>query len=153
MNSGYRPSGFSNWSKNFKLHIGDSSYSGWEGSMYFLAVYNKALSSEEIAKNYSVIPYFKNIDENNYEVFAYPNPSRGMMNVRIVPNTIRETTNRIQLRITDSFGQTVREEVIPDGTRSHTEDLNLSNETPGIYHLTVFSNDEIIKNIKLVVVQ
>jgi hypothetical protein len=92
---GFRPGDFSGWSDQFYLRLGNENGLAfpWKGSFYVVAVYNKALSADDITRNYSAGPRddLKN-GGISYNINVYPNPARDLANIENTPRDLPDIT-------------------------------------------------------------
>lgn len=151
-NEGFRPSNFSSWSNNFYLRLGNESdlVHPWKGIYYTVAVFNRALSENEILKNYSVGPCDSLINGNfDFTINIFPNPVSDVTHIEITPLTISDFFPETTIRILDVFGKMVYQEKLFN-PESLTKTLDLSYLSEGMYFLEVlYGSDR--KSAKFVV--
>ncbi|MBS1771539.1 MAG: T9SS type A sorting domain-containing protein [Bacteroidetes bacterium] len=126
---------------NFQLTIG---YSYWfEGLMDDLRIYNRVLADSEIV-TYSLS--VNNTVPEPIDVHMYPNPANNHITIEGKLNT----TNTVQLTITNSIGQYVyRQDIMPaNGILKHGIDITELNT--GLYFVHLMTNGE-SKTLKLIV--
>ncbi len=142
--SNIRPEGMDNWDSQYYLMLGndlDQNYP-WLGTYYNVAIYNIALTREQILKNYNAGPK-DNIAESviEYDIKISPNPSEGIINLTIIPQSENDFADKTMIQISDIMGDLLYSEIIEDPNRELTKPLNLSKLAKGIYILRVITND------------
>ena len=143
----------SNWDSTYKLIIGveDNNVDTrrqYEGEVYMVAIYDWALSEEEVKANYDAgnVPGITSIGENSDiaslpKAFTldqnYPNPFNPETTIKF---EITERSN-VKLSVYDIHGQEIT--VLVNGYRNagkYTESFSGSNLTSGIYFYRLESN-------------
>ena len=139
-----RPYDFENWDNNSYLILGNDADldSPWNGTFYIVAIYNLALSQDQIITNYNAGPK-DNLPKSdiNYEIEISPNPSEGMINLRIIPLSEDEYADKTMIQICDIMGNLKYSEIIADPNRELRKTIDLSEFVKGIYLLRVIAND------------
>lgn len=79
------------------------------------------------------------IDEipNKFSVEIYPNPTKGLFNLRIINNNSPE----IKVVVVNTFGQKILEK---DYRYTDKTEINLSGNTPGLYFVNVYTAEQLI---------
>ena len=139
---GFRPSLFNSWNENFYLRIGneiDQNHS-WKGTFYSIAIYDKALTLDQISRNFYAGPC-DSIRNNglNVQVSIYPNPASDKAFIEVSPLETQDYVPLTLVRILDSFGVTHFEEVIFNPNQPYNKTLDIKNYNKGIYFLQVIS--------------
>jgi chitodextrinase len=142
--SSIRPHDFENWDNNSYLILGNDPdlNSPWNGTYYTVAIYNTALSKDQIITNYNAGPK-DNLAKSviNYDIEISPNPSEGIINLRIVPLSADEYAGKTMIQICDMMGDIKFSEIIEDPNRELTKSFDFSEFKKGIYILRVITND------------
>lgn len=149
----FRPGHLGNWKDNFYLRLGnenDGKYA-WNGTFYTVAIYNKALTSDEIITNYESGPCDNlNKEGLEYQINAFPNPFRDLTTVKIMPDELHDYVPRTDIRVYDMYGKLHYQEEIINPNRQQIKTLDLSGLPKGIYFLRVLSGTK-SSSTKLVV--
>jgi hypothetical protein len=138
----YRPSELYNWDDNFYLRLGNENDMNhlWKGCYYSVALYNEALTPDQVKINYSAGPRISlNHEELTFTVMTYPNPVKDIATIQIAPENLPDFIQRTYYRIVDMLGNTLYEEIIFNPNLLYTKELDLSNYPSGIYLLQVIS--------------
>jgi hypothetical protein len=137
---GYRPGGFSSWEDSYFLRLGNSEdlTHPWYGTYYLLAIYNAALSENDITTNYNAGP-MDNMETNalNYTINIFPNPSHEIVNIELIPIEECDINEETTLKIIDLNGVTRFEEVVFNPSRYYLKTLTVKGLTKGIYVVQV----------------
>jgi len=138
----FRPGGFENWKDNFYLRLGNESdmNHGWQGTYYVVALYNSALNSEEIKRNYEAGPRDNiDIDKIIYDIKIYPNPVSEIANIEIIPMSSNDRVPQTSLRIIDINGKVLSSEYVFNPYRQISKTFDFSNYPVGSYFLQILS--------------
>jgi hypothetical protein len=150
---GFRPDNFEGWNDNSYLRFGNEkdAVHSWRGTFYSVAFYDKALSGDEIMRNFSAGPCDSLTRKSvNYQVKLYPNPVNEVAYVEINPMNLQDVPPVTYLRITDLYGKVLLSRNIFNPNVQHVEEINLTSFPAGLYLLQVCSGNE-FKAVKLVV--
>jgi hypothetical protein len=151
----YRPGTLDTWGSDFKVRLANSldGNLSWQGNMYLLAIYDRALNENEIAANFSAGPRMDVVKSSvNYTVEASPNPATTHINVKISASEIPDIiVSSAFIRIANVYGNIVYNEELFSTALEYYKTIDLSRFTPGIYFLQVISgkntqSSKIIKN-------
>jgi hypothetical protein len=140
-----RPYNFEDWNNNYYLTIANvfDQNSPWVGSLYTVALYNKALSISQVYTNYIAGPIDKLIvNKPDYEIDVFPNPVIEEATIKIVPVEVQDIAPETFLRIINAFGTIYYEEVLFNPGSLYTKSINFSNYPKGIYLVQILSNDK-----------
>ncbi|UCH14225.1 MAG: fibronectin type III domain-containing protein [Bacteroidales bacterium] len=142
--SGIRPEGLENWDNSYYLTLGNDPdlNSPWNGTFYTVAIYNKAFTEGQITTNYNAGPK-DNITNSviNYDIEISPNPSEGLVNIKIIPRSENELVEKTMIQVCDIMGDLKFQEIIEDPNREQIKSYNFSEFAGGIYIIRVISND------------
>jgi fibronectin type 3 domain-containing protein len=137
---GYRPGGFDSWENFYFLRLGNSAdlTHTWYGTFYLLAIYNKALSEENIMTNFHAGP-MDSLEMNilNYSINVFPNPAHDKVNIELIPSKESDVNEKTTLRIVDLNGIIRYEEVVFNPSRYCLRTLPVANLAKGIYLVQV----------------
>ena len=78
---------------------------------------------------------------DGYNISAYPNPTRGILNLRLQT----ENQQALDLQITDMFGRTL----LSTKSTSDLEQLDISQFSVGLYLLRISNGKQIVKIFKI----
>ena len=150
---GFRPSDFSTWSDDFYLRLGNENDLNhpWKGTFYSTAIYNKALSFDQVKVNYAAGPS-DNLKSNDidYKINLYPNPAVDRVILEIVPQDYQDISPETLIRIVDAYGKTQFKKLVFNPNSRHIEEIGLQGFSKGIYFLQVVSGES-EKSVKLVI--
>jgi hypothetical protein len=142
--SGIRPESFENWKDDYSLILGNNSdlNSPWHGTYYIVAIYSVALTSSQILKNYDAGP----ADDLSSPLIEYkleisPNPSDGLVKIKIIPKFEYEYGNETTIQINDLMGTTMFSEIIEDPCKEQIRSYDFSYFPKGIYILRILTNN------------
>jgi hypothetical protein len=141
---GYRPSGLNSWSDNFYLRFGNEKglNQAWQGILYSVALYNKALSQNQISQNFTVGPCDSlSKTDLKLDVSIYPNPVKDYTTIEIIPLEIKERAPVTIIRIADSYGTIRSEEALFNPNERFVKTFDFRSFPAGIYFLQVISGD------------
>ena len=139
-----RPEGLKNWDNSYYLVLGNDPglNSPWKGTFYTVAIYNTAFTEDQITTNYYAGPKDKLTNSViNYDIEISPNPSDGMVNIKITPRSENELVEKTMIQICDIMGDLKFHEIIEDPNREQIKSYNFSEFASGIYIIQVISND------------
>jgi len=142
--NGIRPESFENWKDNYSLILGNNSdlNSPWHGTYYIVAIYNVALTSSQIINNYDAGPA-DNLSSPliEYKLEISPNPSDGLVRIKIIPKSEYEYGNETTIQINDLMGTAVFSEIIEDPCKEQIRSYDFSHFPKGIYILRILTNN------------
>ncbi len=137
-----RPSNFGTWNNDFYLRIAnerDLRYP-WKGTLYSMAIFNKALNSSQIHKNFSLGPCDSIINKSqNLSINVYPNPTTDFLNIEINPNETQDFVPYSYLRIVDIYGKMYHSETLFNPNYQYSVSFDVSRYPKGIYFIQVLS--------------
>jgi hypothetical protein len=123
----------------------------WTGLFYTVAIYNKALTESEIARNYSVGPCDSlNTAGIDYKLNIYPNPVSDFAQIEITPVEDADIVSPTVIRIMNTNGQVCHQESLFNPYEQVSRTIDFRSYSKGIYFLQVISG-LYIKTAKLVV--
>jgi hypothetical protein len=137
-----KPLGLENWKDDYYLYLGNESTmeKPWKGMYYLMAIYNVALTADQISQNYLAGPTDNiNAPENAFEIKLFPNPSTGRVNFDIKPTEFNDYGEKVVLQLIDINGLVHFEEVIHDSNQHYLKEFDLSNLKKGVYYLRLIS--------------
>jgi hypothetical protein len=150
---GFRPSNLNTWNSNSYLRLGNETDLNrpWKGTFYSLAIFDKALTREEITKNFALGPCdtIRN-NGNDFTVNVYPNPVTDITHVEVIPVVLQEYLHQTSIRILDMYGKVYYQETIFNPNNQYYTTMDLSHYPSGIYFLQVLSGTR-QKSTKLIV--
>ncbi|MGJ8661703.1 MAG: PKD domain-containing protein, partial [Bacteroidota bacterium] len=73
-------------------------------------------------------------------IAVYPNPSNGIYNIDFNTNS----DLNFEIQVTNVLGQSVYTKNIGSVNGTHKEAINIKNEAPGVYYVTIISNNETV---------
>jgi hypothetical protein len=149
---GFRPSNLNTWNDNFYLRLGNESdlNHSWKGTFYLVAIYNKALSMDEINNNYTAGPSDSLTHEGiYYDVSVYPNPITDLVTIEMIPQEIQDIVPQTFIKVLDIYGKTYYQKTIFNPNSRLLETIDFKNFSKGFYFLQVISGNQ-QKSIKLV---
>lgn len=153
VSEGFRPSDFSTWNNNFFLRLGNENdlTHPWKGTFYSLAIYNKALSVNEINKNYALGPS-DNIKSKglDFKINVYPNPISDLANLEISPVEAQDYIPETFIQLLDMNGKVYYRQTLFNPNADYRTTLDFQNFASGIYFLQIISGQR-QKAAKLVV--
>lgn len=142
---GFRPSGFENWSDTYYLRFGNESdlSKPYKGSLYSIALFNRALSADEVNYNFTLGPTdnFK-ADGFHFQLIILPNPATEQTTIEITPDESVITVQQTHIRLLDTFGRVLYEETLFNSNGNFTKTLDLKNMGPGLYFIQVLSGKQ-----------
>lgn len=142
---GFRPSGFENWSDTYYLRFGNESdlSKPYKGSLYSIALFNRALSASEINYNCSVGPT-DNFDAGgfHFQLRIFPNPATEQATIEITPDESVITVHQTRIRLLDIYGRVFHEETLFNSNGKYTKILDLKRFIPGMYFIQVLSGKQ-----------
>ena len=150
---GFRPSSFDSWKSAYYLRLGNENGLNlpWKGSFYLVAIYNKALSKNEINNNFSAGPCDSlKINDLDCILNVYPNPVSDHATIEIIPNAQNDISPQMSVRVLDIYGSVRFEEVIFNPSQQYTRTFDFRSYTNGVYFLQVISGNK-QKSTKLVI--
>ena len=139
-----RPKELDNWKDDYFLMMGNnmSQSNPWYGTYYVFAIYNSALSREQILVNYNAGPADNVTDDLiEYKVEITPNPSQGLFNVKIIPQTEAELVSKTLIQICDLMGNVLSSVVLKDPCQELIKTFNLTTYPKGMYILRIISDE------------
>jgi hypothetical protein len=141
--NGIRPESLDNWKDNYYLILGNNAdlNSPWYGTYYMLAIYNTALTESQILNNYKAGP----CDNFSYPSIEYkleisPNPSEGMVNIKVIPQSEYEYGCETFIQINDIMGTLFFSEQLEDPSKEQIRSYDLSEFSKGIYIVRILTN-------------
>ncbi len=141
--TGIKPLGFDSWDDNFYLYLANepSMDKPWTGMYYMIAIYNTALTKDQILQNYNAGPT-DNIKkpDNKFDIKIYPNPSAGLVNFELKPLDYHEYGEKLILQLIDLNGFNILEEIISDSNQNYQKEFDLSHLQKGIYYFRIISS-------------
>ncbi len=157
---GFRPSKFDNWDDTYRLVVANSltDDSPWLGSLYMCAIYNKALSDDEIGRNYLASPFMEptyTLNPNQLHINILSNPPiSDEVAIRILnENSTIDFTERYFVQLIDLNGIIVAEQDVPSDFETNSTEINISELKQGIYCIILCNQHEIIAREKLLIVR
>lgn len=142
---GFRPSDLDTWKSNYYLRLGNESdmNHSWTGSFYSVAVYNRALSVDDVTINYSAGPSDSiQVADISYNLEVYPNPAPDEVNLLITPEVVTDLVPLTTIRILDVYGRVLYEESVFNPNRQIMKTINTRNFAPGIYLVQIVSGEK-----------
>jgi len=142
---GFRPSNFGTWSDDFYLRLGNESdlQHPWTGTFYSVAIYNKALSQNQVINNFSVGPCDSIKREGmKYQINVFPNPVTDIATVEITPVDFQDFVPRTSLRVLDVFGKVYYNKTLFNPNYRHIEPIDFKHFQKGVYLLQVISGNQ-----------
>jgi len=147
LNESMRPSALDDWFGDYYLIIG-STINGldrWNGSIYYLSLYNKALQESIVKHHYEAgaYPGF-HLENRTHKVEIYPNPATEYLNISIIPVEHVLSGEKTQYLVLNSMGQIIECNTILDPSVKNDYHLDLSKYKPGLYYLMVKSKSQLL---------
>lgn len=142
---GFRPSELDTWKSNYYLRLGNESdmNHSWTGSYYSVAIYNRALSVDEVNVNYSAGPSDSiQVADISYNLEVYPNPAPDEVNLLITPEVVTDLVPLTTIRILNVYGKVLYEESVFNPNRQIMKTINTRNFAPGIYLVQIVSGEK-----------
>lgn len=142
ISTGIKPLGINNWDNKYYLYLGNNHnlLKPWKGTFYLTAIYNIALTQDQVLQNFEAGPTDNIIKpKDNYEISAYPNPSSGKFNFKITPLDKIEYGESIVIQLIDLNSFIYFEFILRDSEQEHILEMNLSDLKKGIYYIKTFS--------------
>jgi hypothetical protein len=151
--TGFRPSSLSNWKEDFSLRLGSESDQSlpWTGTFYIMAIYNIALNSQQIKRNFTSGPCdsLRN-DGMNYQLNVYPNPASEQVNISIIPDRSLDFVPPTMIRMQDLTGRVYYEKYLFNPNDQFQMVYDIHDLPKGLYIIQVISGNK-SKSTKLVV--
>ncbi len=150
---GFRPSGFESWKDNFYLRIGNENDMNhpWRGTLYSVAIYNRALDLNEITRNFSVGPCDSLVHDGiDFKIDVYPNPLVDYVTISINPTEYQDFVPQTMIRVLDLHGIVYHEEILFNPNNQYLKTLDFRGFSSGIYFLQVISGKN-QKTTKLII--
>jgi hypothetical protein len=150
---GFRPSNLDTWKNDFHLRLGNESdlNHSWTGSFFLVAIYNKALTQEEINTNYYSGPSDSLLSDGiKYNINVYPNPATDVVNIEMTPQERQDIVPETYIKVLDMFGKIHYQKTIFNPNSSILETIDCKNFSKGFHFLQVISGNQ-MKTIKLIV--
>ncbi len=142
---GFRPSELSTWNDNYYLRLGNESdmNHSWTGSYYSVALFNRALSADEVLVNYSTGPCDSvEMASVDYSLSITPNPTNKDITVSIIPNNLLDYIPQTTIIIRDVYGKLLIEEKVFNPNTSIQQYFDLGGYLAGIYFVQVISGSK-----------
>jgi hypothetical protein len=118
-----------------------------------VAIYDRALSSNEIVKNFKAGPHDGTVKEDiRFDISFGPNPFRETGTIKILPREVPDVVvSSSVVRLTDAYGNILYSEELFNPSMEFTKDLDLAGLPSGFYFIQLISGQEqqtlkIIKN-------
>jgi hypothetical protein len=149
----FRPNNFNTWSDDFFLRFGNEKDQscGWQGTLYAVAIYNRALTLNEININYTAQAGDSiNNDVYDVQVNVYPNPVNDKATIEIIPLNVQDYAPSTVVKILNTSGITLSSEVIFNPNELYIKTMDFKNYSPGTYFLQLTSGKN-PKTIKLII--
>lgn len=137
-----KPLGFDNWKESYHLYLGNESTmeKPWIGMYYLMAIYDIALSTDQILQNYQAGPTDNiSINDHAYDIKLFPNPSSGRIHFDIRPTESCDYGERIIFQLVDLNGCVHLQDVISDSNQPFQKEFDLSHLSKGIYYFRLIS--------------
>jgi hypothetical protein len=138
-----KPLGLDNWSNDYHLYLGNESTleKPWTGMFYLMAIYNVALTTEQVSQNYKAGPT-DNLSsaDNVYDIKLFPNPAHGRININISPTQSCDYGEKVILQLIDLNGFTHIQEIIYDSNKNYHKEFDVSHLQKGIYYFRLISS-------------
>ncbi len=150
---GFRPSDLSSWGDDFYLRLGNESDLNhpWMGTFYSVAFYDKALTNNQVNRNFSLGPcdsvQQKGLD---YQINVTPNPITDLAQIEIIPLEFEDIAAQTTIRVLDMFGKVYYQRMLLNPNNQYTETIDFKNFQRGIYLLQVISGSK-QRSAKLIV--
>ncbi|MBN2272722.1 MAG: fibronectin type III domain-containing protein [Bacteroidales bacterium] len=139
---GFRPNDIDTWKDDYYLRLGNESdmNHSWKGSYYSVAVYNKALTIDEVMKNYTAGPC-DSLQNNDisYNLELFPNPVNNLTTLRITPEHFSDYVPQTTLRLLNTYGEVLHEESLFNPGNQLIKTLDCSHYQSGIYFIQIIS--------------
>jgi hypothetical protein len=142
---GFRPSNFENWPDTYYLRFGNESDRNlpYSGLYYTVAIYSKALSQNEINKNYTVGPTDNVQAEGiDYTINICPNPTTDKTMIEVTPTTSSLLAPYTVMKISNMYGKIISEESIFNPNDEFTKTIDLKSFPKGLYFIQIISGDK-----------
>ncbi|MBN1950885.1 MAG: hypothetical protein JW801_06750 [Bacteroidales bacterium] len=158
-NIGFRPPKYDSWEDDYSLIIannflGDAAF---KGNLYMCAVYNRALSSGEVAQNYYASPFAENnyiLNSRDYSMKAFPNPSVDILTIDFLnENEKLEVTHAYRVMLVNPQGYIIRNIEVSDILNIGNARLNVSGLDPGVYSLILINPYGIVDTKNIIINQ
>jgi hypothetical protein len=152
---GFRPSKFDNWLESSNLVMANNleNNSPWLGSIYLCALYNKALTEDEIRQNYLASPFMEpdySLNPDKIDISISPNPAgRNIEVILIQADSATDITERYYLKIFDINGFNVLEKNISDFFPDNYISIDISGLKQGMFTVILCNEHSVITWKKL----
>jgi hypothetical protein len=150
---GYRPSDISTWEDNFYLRFGNENDLNhpWKGTFYSVAIFNKALTYNQLINNYYVGPC-DSLEQSSlsFQINVVPNPVTDKAIVEIIPQESGDIVSQTSIRVLDIYGKVYYENILFNPNRLYSEVIDFKQYQKGVYFLQVISGEN-QKSTKLIV--
>jgi hypothetical protein len=155
---GYRPAGFEEWMNTYTLVLANDiqHQKPWIGEFYLCSIYNRALKESDVIANYYASPFTENnfvLNSQDYLMAISPNPANDYVNLSITDqNENSEITEQYFIRITDSYGQTIREIEVSDHLNGENVYIETQQLSSGIFSVNLYNQHNLITTEKLLII-
>ncbi len=143
--SGFRSDGLDNWKTSYNLRLGNEADQSlpWTGTYYIMAIYNTALNSQQIQRNYEAGPC-ENMEVNGmkYDINLYPNPATDFVNINFTPSERLENIMPTMIRLQDLTGKIIFQETVFNPNDEYQKELDVRNLPKGMYIIQITSGKE-----------
>ncbi len=139
---GLRSSNFGTWNNDFYLRLANEKdlRFPWKGTLYSLAIFNKALSKSQVEKNFSLGPCDSVINKSqNFSLSVYPNPATDLINIQIDPNETQDFVPYTYFRVVDIYGKLYHNETLFNPNYQTNVSFDVSRFPKGIYFVQIIS--------------
>jgi hypothetical protein len=116
-----------------------------------MAIFNTALNSKQIKRNYNVGPCDSLLrDGMKYQISVYPNPASDHVNINFEPDETLDYIPLTMIRIQDLTGRVFYQEMVFDPNQQISKVYDVKNLPKGLYIIQVISGNQ-SKSTKLIV--
>lgn len=151
---GYRVPSLNTWKDDFYLTLADNGndQQPFIGAIYLCAIYNKALTHDEIMNNYLAGPYDGIVKSSpSLKAIISPNPVINRMTLEIEKTDKSIYFDNLFYKISDEYGRILLTEKLPYiESNKLSQEIDLSSLEPGVYFLFIINSSKILQTQKII---
>ena len=151
---GFKFPSLNTWKDNFYLTLADNgtSQQPFIGSIYLCAIYNNALSEDQVVNNYLAGPYDGIVTATpSLNAAVSPNPVTDFVTLEVEKLDESLYFDNLYYKLADSYGHEVFSNKLPYIEFDKlSKQIDMSNLEPGLYFLYISNSSTILSTLKIV---